>query len=700
MVWIWTLLWTAILALLVPLASAKVPDVHRSIQPLKKRDDDALHDANCQEWIAPVWPGMSHLMVAATRAERDVSYNVSIDQLTYKGAELTPLVFKKYGYTQEGIFKAMDLLKSGMTSLGLDVYWNNREQYWQLCPVVFPANSVPGTPVLLQRRLTTDIVTCDQNATLTYFLAALSQHVNVTDNNLVVDLISLKLNLRTVEISPTSSNSSTLRKRQFRESTTVTQLDSSILSSLFDTSRTSVSESVSGSASGSSSGSASGSVTSGVLSDSSSSSNASRMTNSTESTRTTSSTESASSSSATPSTYTTGPQMLGNIVGSSYIGPRLYTPKDLARDRDAEPPRTYDYQGLSSKGFPLAHYILLEMKARVMVSLSQNDQPNGYGWGAADQDVIFTKQALMGSSDPEDTNENIAYENLQECIRLDPTFLQSINLTGAASWRTYASSQRDPISNVSFQEFINCGLSPSINNTLAPGESLQKLMTESLWSWAEDEPSKCHNESVTRTQDRNTGLVAWNCAVLMPDGWHVANCYDTHYPLCRQGELAYNWAVGTQKINYFDTAQEKNICPPGYSFSLPRTALQNIAAKITVRGVSGKTKVYKGGDSTDPDNYDTIDYGSSAFPVWIDLNSISQEDCWVSGGPTARCPYRTVQSHSVSVALLTVASAVCAGVAAAIILLQMDTQPIKKNSGRWRRLMSNFKKSEYESVPA
>lgn len=692
MVWIWTLLWTAMLAALVPLAAAKSPDVHHGLQQLKKRDDDEQHDANCAAWIAPVWPGMSHMMVAATRAERDVSYNVSIDQLTYKGAELTPLVFNKYGYTQDGILKSMDLLKSGMTSLGLDIYWNNKEQYWQLCPVVFPSSAEPGTPILLQRRLTTDIVTCDKNATLPYFLAALSNHVNVTDNNLDVDLISLKLNLRTVETPiQNSSSSGRQKKRQFRESSsTATQLDSSILSSLFDTTTKSSTASSSSSAGSSFSGS----------DISASSSNTSRMSNSTESTRTTSSTESASSSSATPSTYTTGPQMLGNIVGTSYIGPRLYTPRDLTRDREAEPPRTYDYQGLSNRGFPLAHYILLEMKARVMVSISENDQPDGYGWGSADQDVIFTKQALLGSSDPENTNENIAYENLHECISLDPQFLQSINLTGAASWRTYASSQQDPISNVSFQQFINCGLSPTINNTLTPGETLQGLMTESLWSWAQDEPSKCHNESVTRSQDRSTGLVAWNCAVLMPDGWHVANCYDSHYPLCRQGELAYNWAVGTQKVNYFDTAQDKNICPPGYTFSLPRTALQNIASKITVRGVSGKTKVYKGGDATDPDNYDTIDYGNSAFPVWIDLNSISQEDCWVSGGPTSRCPYRTVQSHSVSVALLTVASAVCAGVAAAIILLQMDTQPIKKNSGRWRRLMSNFKKSEYESVPA
>ncbi|KAG5368081.1 Maintenance of telomere capping protein 6 [Yarrowia sp. E02] len=685
MVWIWTLLWTAILAALVPLATAKSPDVHRSLQQLKKREDDSLRDISCAAWIAPVWPGMSRMMVGATRAERDVSYNVSIDQLTYKGAELTPLVFNKYGYTQDGIFKAMDLLKSGMTSLGLDVYWNNKDQHWQLCPVVFPTTAEPGTPVLLQRRLTTDIVTCDQNATLSYFLAALSTHINVTDNNLDVDLISLKFNLRTVEIPIQSNTSSQRQKRQLSESSaTETQLASSVLSSLLDASSFANSASASSFSGG----------------DSNPSSISSRRSNSTESTRTASSTESASSTSATPSTYTTGPQMLGNIVGSSFIGPRLYTPRDLQSDRQAEPPRTYDYQGLSNKGFPLAHYILLEMKARVMVSISQNDQPEGYGWGSADQDVIFTKQALLGSSDPESTNENIAYENLQECIRLDPQFLQSINLTGAASWRTYSSSQQDPISNVSFQEFINCGLSPSINNTLAPGETLQGLMTESLWSWAQDEPSKCHNESVTRSQDRNTGLVAWNCAVLMPDGWHVSNCYDTHYPLCRQGELAYNWAVGTQKVNYFDTAQDKNICPPGYTFSLPRTALQNIAAKITVRGVSGKTKVFKGGDASDPDSYDTIDYGETAFPVWIDLNSISQEDCWVSGGPTSRCPYRTVQSHSVSVALLTVASAVCAGVAAAIILLQMDTQPIKKNSGRWRRLMSNFKKSEYESVPA
>lgn len=682
MVWISTLLWTAILACLVSLASAKSPDVHHSLQMLKKRSDDDERDANCAAWTAPVWPGMSHMMIAATRAERDVSYNVSIDQLTYKGAELTPLVFVKYGYTQEGISNAMNLLKSGFTSLGLDVYWNNKEQSWQLCPVVFPASSEPGTPVRLQRRLTTDIVTCDQNATVSYFMAALSNHVNLTDNNLDVDLISLKLNLRTVE-TPVQSNSTSLKKRQFRESSSVTQLSSGVLSSLAEATRSRSQEFSSSSATFSST----------------ISSNASRMANTTTESRTTS-TESTTTSSATPSTYTTGPEMLGNLVGSSYLGPRLYTPKDLNRDRDAEPPRTYDYQGLSNKGFPLAHYILLEMKARVMVSVSDNDQPEGYGWGSVDQDVIFTKQALLGSSDPEKTNENIAYENLQECINLDPTFLQSINLTGAASWRTYSSSQRDPISNVSFQEFINCGLSPSINNTLPPGETLQGLMTESLWSWAQDQPSKCHNESVTRTQDRNTGLVAWNCAVLMPDGWHVANCYDSHYPLCRQGELAYNWAVGTQKVNYFDTAQEKNICPPGYTFSLPRTALQNIAAKITVRGVSGKTKVYKGGDATDPDSYDTIDYGSTAFPVWIDLNSISQEDCWVSGGPTSRCPYRTVQSHSVSVALLTVASAVCAGVAAAIILLQMDTQPIKKNSGRWRRLMSNFKKSEYESVPA
>lgn len=690
MVWIWTMLWTSLLA---SLALAKLPEVRHSVQQLRKRDDDASKDANCAAWIAPQWPGMSRMMEAATRAERDVSYNVSIDQLTYKGAELTPLVFNTYGYTQEGIIQAIYLLQSGITSLGLDIYWNDKEQFWQLCPVVLPPNAESGNPMLLQLK-SNNIVTCDKNATISYFLAALSTHVNQTDNNLDVDLISLKLNLRSVEVPTNNSMTFSAKKQKLKRQvrSSFTQLSSDVLSSLtLDTDS-------SGSASRSSRSSLGSSASS--LSDSTSESSVtSRIANTTTSESTTSM-SSTSSSTPTPSTYTTGPQMLGNIIAGSFIGPRVYTPKDLTRDREAEPPRTYDYQGLSSKGFPLAHYILLEVKSRVMVSISQNDQPNGYGWGADDQAVIFTKQALMGSSDPENTNENIAYENLQECIRLDPQFLQSINLTGAASWRTYSSTQNDPISNVTFQEFINCGLSPSINNTLTPDETLQGLMTESLWSWAQDEPSKCHNESVTKSQDRTTGLVAWNCAVLMPDGWHVANCYDTHYPLCRQGELAYNWAVGTQKVNYFDTAQDKGICPPGYTFSLPRTALQNIAAKITVQGVAGKTKVFKGGDATDPDSYETIDYGNTAFPVWVDLNSISQEDCWVSGGPTSRCPYRTVQSHSVSVALLTVASAVCAGVAACILLLQMDTQPIKKNSGRWRRLMSNFKKSEYESVPA
>ena len=120
----------------------------------------------------------------------------------------------------------------------------------------------------------------------------------------------------------------------------------------------------------------------------------------------------------------------------------------------------------------------------------------------------------------------------------------------------------------------------------------------------------------SHTQSRN------RCASTSPltGLWSVTDCSTRLPSACRSSVSPYNWTLTPNSISY---SSSESACEdiPGYVFAAPRTALEN----------SYLTSAMRRGE----------DGGKERGRVWIDLNAMDAEGCWVSGGAAAPCPYGT-----------------------------------------------------------
>ncbi|ODQ66630.1 hypothetical protein NADFUDRAFT_82392 [Nadsonia fulvescens var. elongata DSM 6958] len=554
--------------------------------------------------LTTTWPSLQPNILTGRRAQRDISWNVSIDQLVYFHASLTSVVFRENGYIWDSISSIRDLLNVGVQGLIIDAYWNEGNSNWQLCPDTYPLNLTSGTSTEIPISSMGKVV-CDNNITLIDILSEVSSYISVTDTDLETNIIQLHFNLHSLNSTLTPSKSENIT------STTKTSLPS-------------------------------------ILSPSS-------------------------------NIYTDFIDPFQSLILAleNNLPDRIYTPEDLYSDRQ-DGFLTYNSSGLSDVGYPLQHHFLIEAKKRVLAYLNVGDTFANSSYHNTEETakIFFNSPSNFSTKNIDDTT--------WECLSLSPGFLSSVNSTGALSWRTVSDSPLDSFTYNQVNLLSCCGLSPLLNHSPSNITDLIPLVSNSLWSWAPGEPASCqttfnNNYKNTSISGENTNISAYNCAILNSSGWNVENCYKEHYPLCRKGELAYEWIVGTQKVNYFNA---ENSCPDGTSFSIPRTALQNMAAKISIMNTAKENNDDKG------------------LPVWIDMNSISVSDCWVSGGTSAICPYRVISRNRDALVLLTVTGAVIFVILLIGFLLNLDKVPIKKNRHKWRKLINKFSENEYEGVPS
>lgn len=103
--------------------------------------------------------------------------------------------------------------------------------------------------------------------------------------------------------------------------------------------------------------------------------------------------------------------------------------------------------------------------------------------------------------------------------------------------------------------------------------------------------------------------------------WVASDCSQHYYAACQAPKQPYNWTITTYPISYSYASQA---CPGSYYFAVPRTALENSYLTQAMR-----------------DNHRDYD----GHGVWVNMNSLDFEDCWVTGGPNATCPYRGPQDQ-------------------------------------------------------
>uniref|UniRef100_A0A060TCB9 Maintenance of telomere capping protein 6 n=1 Tax=Blastobotrys adeninivorans TaxID=409370 RepID=A0A060TCB9_BLAAD len=361
------------------------------------------------------------------------------------------------------------------------------------------------------------------------------------------------------------------------------------------------------------------------------------------------------------------PQSLSSEL-ASYFTTKLYTPANLTSDR-RQGIALDPYGHPSDKGYPTVHQFLFLSKKRLLISVSA-DNSTRYDFDS-DSNVLF--RPGFGVADPNDI-ELATTINTQECTDtqlgqlVQPNEHNDTKIT--ASWRTIIETSNHTFTNSSLQRYVQCGYSPIINTPFDSEEDLVAPIEQTMWGWAPGQPDS--NDTTTDIDASNSSSipVSYNCAALDKDGWVVTNCYQEMVPLCRVENETYSFVAGNSSVRYFEG---HGGCPEGTRFAVPRTALQNSVAAVTL---------------------------ADHLPLWVDLSSIAVDDCWVSGGAYSQCPYHVISHNRNNIGQLASAVVVAFVLLVVVFLLRLDAVPLRKNRNRWRRLMNKYSQVEYQGVPA
>lgn len=116
-------------------------------------------------------------------------------------------------------------------------------------------------------------------------------------------------------------------------------------------------------------------------------------------------------------------------------------------------------------------------------------------------------------------------------------------------------------------------------------------------------------------------------------------------------------------------------------FDAPRTALENTYLLAAIRKTHLK-----------PEDR-----------VWIDLNSLAAEACWVTGGENASCPYQPTDAGSRRPVIVSTIAAIIVLIAFGLMLFAKVGSWRAERSRRRRRRVAkkrNLEGVEYEGVPS
>lgn len=335
----------------------------------------------------------------------------------------------------------------------------------------------------------------------------------------------------------------------------------------------------------------------------------------------------------------------------------IYTPTNLRGDRanlntswyavarEYQPfPRYYttvvNPNGIHSTpdGWPSESYVEILKARRLLLGWGSVDtQMQGYNF-VGDAGTIFPSGELYNSRFINGTSSNDLHGTC--FFDANVTALVHTNSSWAVSSVAVPSTgSSEPLLNLS-SNLTQCGISSIIDKTLfntTANENVtayQEAAYGAVWSWAPGEPQ---NNSLG-SNGKNDNL--FRCAIIDPNfngRWRVDDCSSHYYAACRVASQPYMWQVTTYPVTY---SSASDACPGNSTFAVPRTSLENTYLHSVLL------------DSRNPDAKNTIgDRG-----VWLNLNSLDVQDCWVSGGSNATCPYylpdTSVQRRTVLVPLI------------------------------------------------
>ncbi|ESZ98692.1 hypothetical protein SBOR_0930 [Sclerotinia borealis F-4128] len=625
-------------------------------------------------------------------SQRDLGLNIPINYATAPGVSLTAACFPSLKYEDDdSAICISNLLADGFRRLEVDLYWDQTRQLWSFCPVAIPvsASSIVSSPTptstlpsttasLTSAQQTTDLIARQDSSTEdpgSTFTSSPSMRTMSAESLMGS---SLESTLPANSVIPTSSNKQLYNIGPYTCTTTVNlfMLTSLLLDYIQNTQNTIDAHILI--------------VTLNI--------HAVKLDGDT----------------AGPAPQ---PLVLPDVLNSleslfsANLSAYIYTPNDLRSNRanlneswysvteryrpalDYYTTVTQEFGVITTEdGWPSEAYIEFSRGKRMLLQFGSVDpQMTKYDFNG-DEDTIFSQNYIdnrrendiLASSDGILTSGCFLLNATEQVSQVNSSWATAANIP-SFDYPTNSSSNLTSLLNLT-SSLTACGISPTLNTTLlnttaSTNNPPYKNYTHStIWSWAPHEP-----RSFSSSTDNSDSL--FRCAVLHPttNHWHVADCSTKLYAACRAPSQPYNWTLTTYGISY---SYASRACPTPYTFSAPRTALENAYLTQTIHNLSPNRDL----DNDDP-------------KIWLDFNSLDTKNCWTTGGPNATCPY----SQQETIDDMMKKEILVPTVAALIVLILTGLSVFGKCAGRgWastrRRGMRKRRRGGdvvvYEGVPA
>lgn len=248
------------------------------------------------------------------------------------------------------------------------------------------------------------------------------------------------------------------------------------------------------------------------------------------------------------------------------------------------------------------------------------------------------------------------------------------------SWAVTAINSVNPpnLDNVA-DNLTTCGISQLLNVTLDGITADQNPMpyqqfgNNAIFSWAYGEPQNDSSPGIRNDQE-------FRCALMVSDNnyrghWRVAYCNQQYRVACREADSPYLWRISGYSVP-FDSAEAA--CTGNTSFGVPRTGLENTYLYNKVLNDAQQDKTLLNG-------------------IWINFNSLSVENCWITTGLNGSCPYYQDSSatHSRQILIPAIAALIVLILTVLTVLVKCggnvrNSRVRKRGEGGW----------DYEGVPS
>ncbi|PQE21415.1 lectin C-type domain-containing protein [Rutstroemia sp. NJR-2017a BBW] len=598
-------------------------------------------------------------------SQRDLGLKVPINFVTAPGVSLTAACFPFLRYEDDNSADCLsNLLASGFRRLEVDLYWDQMRQVWSFCPVGIPASVSPAvlsatptttsslsssTVALTSAEATTNLrvrqetsETVSSSSLSSGSSTKISSISSSSDSSSTTSASATSLGsvLPKISVIPDSPNAPLYSIGEYTCTTTINL--STLISQLVDYLQ----------------------KTQNTL--------AAHLLSITLNIHAVKSVSNINGPAPEPTDLPSSLDTLGALF-SANLSAYMYTPDNLRTDRtnlnaswysvsqkywpvqDYYTTTTNQYGIVSTEdGWPSESYIEFSRSKRLLLQFGSVDpQMTSYNF-SADASTIFPHNYM--STDQSSSISSTPTGNLTSGCFLNTSSTSLSLSTSNSSWATLSTLPQFPYPTTppsNLTSLLNltsaltaCGISSTLNHTLLNTTArtnplpYQSFSYATIWSWAPNEP----RNDTSAPDDTESSL--FRCAAMdseLGGRWVVADCSDKLYAACRAPGDPYNWTLSTYPTSY---SYASSACPSPYTFSVPRTALENSYLALLLSSASSSSSSSSSSQLTPRTSpFSPRDDDDPPTRLFIDLSSLSLPQCWVPGGPNATCPYSSLSDN-------------------------------------------------------